>query len=233
MFIASVLDLPDDLTVSLLIRSLLQSTKPEDQLSCTTALNTILSSRPTNFLHRILLGASSYSSPVFLSLYTKQLRTLPAHCQLSANHFVLGFTILIDWSSGQLEREFLRALLRSKGMLKHFCYIIKESDKVDRTPCPGFDTDLLVPSALLFIIQCIVLAEDESPRESEVLVKGLLRAGILEALETVLLNESDKIAEVPREFLFFPLVSPVTLLYIPRLTSFINETNNLQATLQS
>lgn len=195
-FISIVHD-PDDLTVPLITRYLIYSTELDDSLDFLVALNFLLRREPTYFLQHMLLGVQDGSPSTLLSSLARLLRTRPATLQLLLSNFILGLSMLPKWCEGRLEREFIHTLLRSKALLCHFCDVVAQSDEADTTSCRGFDTDLLVTPALGFIGQCLFQAGAESPEEMVAFVKGLLRAGIFDALETVLLQKSDKIAEMP------------------------------------
>lgn len=195
-FISIVQD-SDDLTVSLITRYLIHSTELDDCLNCLVALDFLLRRKANDFLQRMLMGVQDGSPSTLLSFLARLLHTRPATLQLLLSHFILGLSMLPKWCGGRLELEFLHTLLRSKALLCHFCDVVARSDQADTTSCRGFNTDLLVAPALGFIEQCLFQAGAENPEEMVVFVKGLLRAGIFDALETVLLQKSDKIAEMP------------------------------------
>lgn len=166
-----------------------------DFLACSDAFQAIISSQSADFTRRLLLGVHDGSPYTFLSVFAERVRTLPPHCQLSANRLVHALAYVPTRHSGPFEREMLHAFFRSKPLHDYLCWTMVIPDTVDSSP--GFNADLIVVPALRTIVQCLLNAKNESPQESEVFIKSLLRAGIFDALEKVLLQRTDKIAELP------------------------------------
>lgn len=201
----SIVRASNDCTVSLVSYFLMRSRKPLDFDFCSITLvklvglpNDRTDERAPDMLGRLVVGVPDRSFDSFMDRFATMVEALPNDMVRNGIYLLWLLCRRTRWGYSP-DREFLDALIHSKALFSAlFSKLTYQEDHEDSTQ-PGEHVDMLFMYSMQLTTVCMERLGDRgtTSRETKVFLETCCHAGLIEALERLLVNHREMVKEAP------------------------------------